>query len=133
MKLEKSLTLVSEFEEVEKAEILLNELQDELGFDNDMYAKLMLTVSEAITNAIVHGNGLDSDKKVSVLCCANSKELKITVNDEGEGFNPEELPDPLEEDNLLKPSGRGVFLMKEYADDVEYSSGGKSLTLKFYL
>lgn len=131
MKIE--LVLKSEYEEVEKVESLLNELQQKLGFDDEFYARLMLTVSEAATNAIVHGNKLEPSKKATLTAEVTDQELVVTTTDEGEGFVPEEIPNPLSEENLLKPSGRGVFLMKEYADGVEYQNEGRTLVLTFHL
>ena len=133
MHIHKELILKSEYEEVERVETLLNELQSELGFDDEFYAKLMLTVSEAATNSIVHGNQLDLSKKVVLTANSDGKTLIFTSKDEGNGFVPEEVPDPLAEENLLKPSGRGVFLMKEYAEDVEYQENGTKLILSFKL
>lgn len=133
MAFRKELILKSEYEEVEKVESLLNDLQSALEFDDDFYARLMLTVSEAATNAIVHGNKLDPSKKAVLIAESNGSTLTISTTDEGDGFEPEEVASPLEEDNLLKPSGRGVFLMKEYADKVTYMDGGRKLVLEFHL
>lgn len=133
MNIRKKLVLKSEYEEVEKVEQLLNELQEEIGFNDEFYAKLMLTVSEAATNGIVHGNQLDASKKVVLTASYDGKKLTFTSKDEGPGFEPDEVPNPLAEENLLKPSGRGVFLMKEYADEVEYLENGTKLVLGFKL
>lgn len=127
------LVLKSEYEEAEKVEGLLNELQSALGFDDDFYARLMLTVSEAATNGIVHGNKLDPSKNVTIFAKADDSQLTITTTDEGEGFDPDAVANPLEEENLLKTSGRGVFLMKEFADEVEYRDDGRTLVLTFKL
>lgn len=127
------LVLTSSYEELERVENLLNDLQQTLGFDDDFYARLMLTVSEAATNAVVHGNDLDIDKKAIIIAEVNDSLLTIITTDEGEGFDPEDVPSPLEEENILIPSGRGVFLMKEYADEVEYQDEGRKLVLKFNL
>lgn len=133
MTIRKELVLKSEFEEVEKVESLLNDLQSEIGFNDELYAKLMLTVSEAATNGIVHGNKQDPSKKVVLTAESDGSILTVTTKDEGEGFEPDEVDDPLAEENLLKPSGRGVFLMNEYADEVEYKDGGTVLVLRFKL
>lgn len=125
--------LSSTYEELERVEHLLNELQEKLGFDDDFYARLMLTVSEAATNAVVHGNELDASKKATIVAEADNEVLTITTTDEGSGFVPEEVPNPLDEENLLKASGRGVFLMQEYADETEYQNDGRTLVLKFKL
>lgn len=133
MKLLQTLTLQSNYDEVEKLEGLLNSLQDELGFSDEIYARMMLAVSEAATNGIVHGNKLDESKTVEMTAYLDDNTLYIHTQDQGEGFNPENLPDPLAEENLMKTSGRGVFLMKEYADDVSFSENGTKLTLVFNL
>ncbi|SMO32594.1 ATP-binding protein [Gracilimonas mengyeensis] len=133
MKLLETLRLSSSYEEVEKVEGLLSALQDKLGFDDAFYARLMLTVSEAATNGIVHGNKLDASKSVEIAAFTNDGALVVETQDEGEGFNPEDIPDPRADENLYKPSGRGVFLMEEYADEVKYSDGGSKLTLIFNL
>lgn len=133
MRLQKKLILKSDYEEVEKVELLLNELQEELGFNDEFYAKLMLTVSEAATNGIVHGNQLDPSKKVVLTAKSDGNMLTFTSIDEGEGFEPDDVPNPLAEENLLKASGRGVFLMKEYAEVVEYQNNGTKLILGFKL
>jgi len=130
---ERKLELISKFEESAKLEGFLNSLQQALNFDDELYAKLMLVVSEAVTNAIMHGNKEDKSKKVFITAQSDSEELTFIVKDEGEGFDPDSLPDPLNEENLLKTSGRGVFLMEEYADQVSFSDNGSTLTLKFNL
>lgn len=133
MKLLHKLTLRSAYEEVERLEGLLNKLQEELGFDDEFYARLMLAVSEAATNAIVHGNKLDESKNAVVSAYLDGNKLTFITTDEGEGFEPDELPDPIAEENLFNTSGRGVFLMKEYADEVFFEDEGRKLTLSFKL
>ncbi len=125
--------LASTYEELERVEQLLNELQDKLGFNDEFYARLMLTVSEAATNAVVHGNELDATKKATIVAEADDSTLTITTTDQGDGFVPEEVPNPLAEENLLKASGRGVFLMQEYADETVYLNDGRTLVLTFNL
>lgn len=133
MSYKKELVLKSTYEELDKLEGFLNDLQKDLEFNDEFYARLMLTVSEAATNGVVHGNELDSSKKVILKADYNGELLVITTQDEGSGFNPEEVADPLAVENILKTSGRGVFLMGEYADSVEYQNGGKKLILEFVL
>lgn len=133
MKTIQTLHLKSTYDEVEKLEGFLNSLQEELDFNNEMYARLMLTVSEAVTNGIVHGNKLDESKKVHVRADVDDTYLYVITEDDGDGFNPEDVPDPLAEENLLKPSGRGIFLMDEHADETIFSEDGTILTLKFKL
>lgn len=133
MQLIKELVIRSTYEELEKAEGFLNDLQAKLNFSDEFYARLMLTVSEGITNGAVHGNELDENKKVTTRAFLDGNTLIIEVSDEGEGFNPGDVPDPLAAENLLKTSGRGVFLMEEYADKAEYLDEGNRLRLCFDL
>lgn len=133
MQLIKELVIRSTYEELEKAEGFLNDLQAELNFSDEFYARLMLTVSEGMTNGAVHGNELDENKKVTTRAFLDRNTLIIEVSDEGEGFNPGDVPDPLAAENLLKTSGRGVFLMEEYADKAEYLDEGNRLRLCFDL
>ena len=128
-----NLKLESSYEALELLEGLLNELQVVLNFDDDFYARLMLSVSEAATNAIVHGNKLNPSKKLTIDAEANTHTLAFTIKDEGDGFNPDNIPNPLEEEHLLIPSGRGVFLIKEYADELEYQDEGRTIVIKFNL
>ena len=128
-----ALILKSEYEELDRLEGFLDDLQQNLGFDDELYAKLMLTVSEAATNGIVHGNQLDPSKKVVLTAESDGKRLIITSKDQGPGFNPKEIANPLAEENLLNTSGRGVFLMNEYAEEVTYLDNGTKLVLKFNL
>lgn len=82
---------------------------------------LALGVREAVANAVVHGSGLDPEKSVDVVFERRNNVAHIRVEDQGEGFDPEALPDPLAPENLLRPNGRGILLMRAYADDVEFS------------
>ncbi len=135
MKLLQTLTLKSTYKEVERVEEMLNALQADLGFNDEFYGRLMLAVSEAATNGILHGNKLDESKTVDIKAYLDQDNGKLIFEsqDQGDGFDPDDIPNPLAEENLLKTSGRGVFLMKEYADEVNYSEGGTRLTLAFNL
>ena len=133
MNFSKELMLASSYAELERVEGLLNQLQQALGVDDDFYARLMLSVSEAATNAIVHGNKLDLSKKVMIQAKANTTILTFTITDEGNGFDPEDIANPVDEENLLNTSGRGVFLMREYTDEIEFQDNGRKLILTFNL
>ncbi len=91
-----------------------------LGLDDDSQYWMSLSVRESVTNAILHGNKQDGDKKVNVLFSFLEDRLVIRVQDEGNGFEQESLPDPLDPENLLKPSGRGIFYVRSFMDDVSY-------------
>ncbi len=128
------LELPSSFEKIERVENYVKKLQEEVGFHNDEFARIMLALSEAVTNAIVHGNKEDASKSVTVRSrMADDALLEISVEDEGEGFDPEEIPDPLKEENLLNEGGRGVYLIEQYSDEMEFSKNGSRVTMRFEL
>jgi serine/threonine-protein kinase RsbW len=129
----KEIILDSTFEEVERLEDYLNELQEWADFSDEDYARIMLTLSEAATNAIVHGNKENPNKKVTIRCKLVDKKLVISVKDEGAGFDPSNIPDPLKEENLLNVGGRGVYLIKEYADELRFEENGTKLIMAFEL
>jgi serine/threonine-protein kinase RsbW len=129
----KEIILDSTFEEVERLEDYLNELQEWADFSDEDYARIMLTLSEAATNAIVHGNKENPNKKVTIRCKLVDRKLVISVKDEGAGFDPSNIPDPLKEENLLNVGGRGVYLIKEYADELRFEENGTKLIMAFKL
>ena len=103
------------------------------GFDDEASHWICLSVRESVTNAIQHGNQLDESKRVGVRFRIDDRRLLITVSDQGSGFDESSLPDPLETGNLLKPSGRGVFFVHTFMDDVTYRSlpqGGFEITME---
>lgn len=133
MKLLETLSLKSTYDEVEKVEDILLAVQKNLNFSDELYARMMLAVSEAVTNGILHGNKLDAQKTVELSAYQDGNRLMFVSKDEGDGFDRDKIPNPTAEENLLKPSGRGVFLMEEYADEVSFSDGGRTITLSFNL
>lgn len=127
------LVLQSSFDEIDRLEPYLKTIQQQAGFGDDLFSQLRLAVNEAVTNAIVHGNKEDASKKVRVTADLQQDVLQISVKDQGPGFDPSSLPDPLENENLLKESGRGIFLIKQYADEVTFAENGRKLTMQFNL
>ena len=98
-----------------------------MGFDEDTAHWIGMSVRESVTNAIQHGNKLDPGKKVDIRFEVAPDHLEITVKDEGNGFQVDKLPNPLDPENLLKPSGRGIFYIRSFMDEVEFiahSQGG---------
>ncbi|MEX0661867.1 MAG: ATP-binding protein [Balneolaceae bacterium] len=125
-------TLNSTFEESEKVPDIVEEIADECSLNDEDTGNFMLLLSEAVTNAIEHGNENDPKKKVIIHIEINSKEITASVQDEGIGFNPQATKDPLEEKNLLDISGRGLFLLNEIADSVTYSENGTKLSFSLH-
>lgn len=91
---------------------------------------LRLALSEGITNAIRHGNRMSPDKQVEIQWTITADKIRVVIRDEGEGFNPDDIIDPTEEENLERPGGRGVMLMKSFMDQVLYNEKGNQLTLE---
>ena len=102
-------------------EEFVNYFAKDLGLSDERLSVLLLAVTEAATNAIIHANKCDPSKLVKIHAQINDSKLIIKIKDEGKGFDPSKLPDPTEPENLLKDSGRGVYLMKVYMDDVKYN------------
>ncbi|MBK7378742.1 MAG: ATP-binding protein [Ignavibacteriales bacterium] len=102
-------------------EEFVNYFGRDLNLSEEKIAHLLLTVTEATTNAIIHGNKCDSKKLVVIDVWVENTSLFISVKDSGKGFDPSALPDPTETDNLLKDSGRGVYLMKVYMDEIKFN------------
>lgn len=119
----------TDFDELNHLDPMVDELCAIAGLDDEKKAGLMLCVSEAVTNGMLHGNAMDEDKVIRIHAVASPGEVRFTVRDEGSGFDPDAVPDPLEEDNLLKTSGRGVFLMRTYCDEVLFDHNGTQVTL----
>ena len=111
---------------VDQLELFLRDLQ----FRDQCRDEAVLAVSEAIANAIVHGNKKDPKKHVTVTFEWQGSQLRVTVCDEGTGFNPDQIPSPLTDENRLKPSGRGVYLMKVCMDWVTFSQSAKGMKVQ---
>lgn len=100
------------------------------GVSEDIIADLAIAVTELVNNAIKHGNKQMAGKSVTVTLNLKGGEVRVSITDEGDGFDPDDIPDPLAEENLLKEIGRGIFIVKSLMDDFRYSfSSGKGTTL----
>jgi len=107
----------STLESVDEAEALVLKVAEEAGFEEEDLHKLGMAVREAMVNAVVHGNRYNLRKKVHVKLVTGDDGLRLTITDEGEGFDLSELPDPLAEENLLRQSGRGLLLIQAFVDE----------------
>lgn len=90
---------------------------------------MRLAMEEALVNAIKHGNRMDSSKQVFISCRFETNEISVIIEDQGEGFDLTQVPDPTDEDNLEKPGGRGIMLIRSFVTSVEYNDRGNRLTL----
>jgi serine/threonine-protein kinase RsbW len=128
-----SLTLASDLDELGKMDAFVNSIRDAVSCDADTGHHIMLVLTEAVTNAILHGNRQQPDKTVDIRAELAPERVVISVLDQGDGFDPDSIPNPLEEQNLLKSSGRGVWLMREFADAVRFRDDGRHVELEFKL
>lgn len=114
-------------------ESFIDNAKERFHLDEDLYGNIMIAVTEAVNNAIKHGNGGNSAKNVFLSLTLDENLLKFVVKDEGHGFDPNGLPDPTAPENIEKPGGRGIFLMKHLSDEVEFRENGKTVELSFYM
>ncbi len=126
-----SLEIVSQPQSINIIEKVIDDLKNEFEIHEDSYGNILVAVTEAVNNAIIHGNGLDPEKQVKVSYEVEGDRIMFTISDEGKGFDYYNLPDPTAPENLEKPTGRGVFLMKHLADQVIFSENGKVVELYF--
>lgn len=127
------LAVESRFENIELVQLVLDESLDRLCCDEDTRYWVGIAVREGLANAIKHGNRQDPDKRVEVELRLDGSDIVIRVTDEGEGFDPGCVENPLDEANLLKPNGRGIFYMDKFMDEIRYDfrpAGGTELTLR---
>jgi serine/threonine-protein kinase RsbW len=114
-----SFTLDSTLETVNNAEETAGRMAAEAGFDDEEIMKISMAVREAAVNAVLHGNAYDPAKKVTLAFERTGHDLVITVRDQGKGLDMSKVPDPLAPENLMKTSGRGIFLIRSFMDVVE--------------
>jgi len=126
-----TLQIVSQPESINIVEKLIEDLREEHNIHEDCFGNILVAVTEAVNNSIQHGNQFDTSKKVSITYEVEGDNLMFSVQDEGPGFDYYNLPDPTAPENLEKPTGRGIFLMKHLADQVIFSDGGKTVEMYF--
>jgi serine/threonine-protein kinase RsbW len=126
-----SFSLSSTMESVAEVEAAADKLAEEAGLDEDQRFHVAMAVREAAMNAVLHGNEYDPDKQIAVSLENTGSSLVISVSDQGEGLDPEKLPDPLAPENLLRGTGRGIFLIRSFMDEVHFRQlhPGTELTL----
>ena len=118
-------------ENIRIVESFIDNIKEKFNVDDDLYGNIMVAVTESVNNAIKHGNKCDSSKNVILTADCDENALTITVEDQGKGFDYLNLPDPTAPENILKENGRGIFLMKNLADEVEFENGGNTVSLYF--
>ena len=123
------LSIGSDLEQVDLVGIVIQSTLEQIGVGVDESHWLVMSVREAVINAIKHGNQQDCGKRVLVEVDLEGTDYVVRVEDEGGGFDPDSLPDPTAPENLLRPNGRGIFMMRQFTDSIEYSFPAKRGTV----
>ncbi len=128
------IQIPSLIENIRIVESFIDNAKEKYAINDDVYGNIMIAITEAVNNAIIHGNKSDKDKNVSLsLETIDGSSVKFSVEDQGKGFDYQNLSDPTAPENLENPGGRGIFLMKQLADEVIFLNHGKRVELIFYL
>ena len=127
------LKIPSLTENIRIIESFIDNAKDKYNIDDDIYGNIMIAVTESVNNAIRHGNALQNNKNVTISLFLEQDIITFTIQDQGPGFDYQNLPDPTAPGNLDKPGGRGIFLMKHLADEVKFKDEGRLVELRFYV
>lgn len=127
------ISISSEISNIVKIENFIESFSAHFKLSSELFGKISLSVIEAVNNAILSGNKRNADKKVTLIAEKTPAQFKVTVKDEGEGFDYTHIPDPTLPDNINKVTGRGLYLMKTLSDDLIFENNGATVTLVFNL
>lgn len=131
VEIEEMMVLNSDIGNIPKVEVFVENIVDRFNVAPEIYGNILISLTEAVTNAIIHGNGKDYAKKVQVILERGDKNLTFKVTDEGPGFDFTSLPDPTAPENLLRVGGRGVFMMQQLSDAITFSNNGNTVEMIF--
>ena len=126
------IVLMSKPESINTVEKLIDDIRDEYKISEDCYGKMLMGVTEAVTNAIYHGNKSDATKKIDLSYQYDTDKIIFFISDEGKGFDYYNLPDPTAPENLEKTSGRGIYLMQHLSDQLIFANNGSTVEMQFY-
>lgn len=127
------IEIPSMIENIRIIESFIDNAKERFELNDDIYGNIMIAVTESVSNAIKHGNKSDKGKSVNLSLSLKDDVIKFVIEDEGKGFDYNILPDPTAPENLEKTGGRGIFLMKNLADEVTFQKDGRVVELSFYL
>ena len=127
------LTITSDPQNVSKVEPFVHDVATRYNLSPDTHGNILVSLTEAVTNAVLHGNQGDCRKTVSICLCRNHDALSISVSDEGPGFDPNKVPDPTNADLLECCGGRGLYLMRRLSDECRFERGGRTVEMRFKL
>lgn len=126
-----SLSIPSDFGSIGKVEMLIDDVCSKLSVNEDYYGNVLIAVTEAVNNAILHGNKRNASLNVDVKVGDKEDDFCFRVKDCGDGFDFNNLPDPTSPENIEREDGRGIFLMKSLAEEVEFCDGGSCVDIYF--
>jgi len=129
--MKRDISFNSTIENIGIAEKLVDEIAEKYSISPDVYGNIMLSVVEAVSNAISHGNKNDANKLVQLSSDFKNDMLEFCISDQGEGFNYGELPDPTSPQHIEEPYGRGIFLISMLSDELSYYDNGSKVIIKF--
>jgi serine/threonine-protein kinase RsbW len=129
--MKKDLNIPADLGNLRLVEKAIDELSMELDLSDEVYGNVLVATMEATNNAIIHGNNSDPEKIVRIEMLMEKKELKVYIEDQGQGFDYSTVPDPTAPENLEKINGRGIFLMERLSDEIVYLEKGRIVVLKF--
>ncbi len=127
------IQIPSLIENIRVVESFIDNSKEKFNIEDDIYGNIMVAVTESVNNAIRHGNKFDKDKNVILSLFVDEDRLRFEVEDEGPGFDPTTLSDPTAPENIENPGGRGIFLMRNLSDEVEFSNDGRKVELTFFI
>ncbi|WP_339925460.1 ATP-binding protein [uncultured Cyclobacterium sp.] len=127
------ISIPSLIENITIVESFIDNAREKFQINDDIYGNIMISVTECVNNAIVHGNKTNKNKIVRLELIFLDDQIKFIIQDDGEGFDHNHLNDPTSLENLEKSGGRGVFIMKNLCDEVEFEKEGRKITLTFYM
>lgn len=128
-----SISIPSLSENIRIVESFIDNAKEKFELNDDIYGNIMIAVTESVNNAIIHGNEGNKDKNVFLTLNMEDNTIVFNVSDEGKGFDYNSLPDPTAPENIDKPGGRGIFLMKALSDELSFEDDGKKVKLSFYI
>ena len=131
--MKKDLNIPSEIGNLSLVEKAIDDLSLELDLSDEVYGNVLVATMEATNNAIIHGNNSDPNKNVNITMQLEKKKLKVHIEDQGRGFDHQNVHDPTSPENLEKINGRGIFLMERLSDEILYLEEGRIVELKFNL
>ncbi len=129
--MKKVLKIPSRIENLRKVEKIIDEISGEFHIGEDLYGNILIATLEATNNAIMHGNKLDESKEVTIAFDLIGDKLSVKVDDEGNGFDYNNIPDPTAPENIENINGRGIFLMEKLSDKISFSRNGATVELEF--